>query len=1413
MGPSRAAPIRSKPTPQKTRKSAACSQLKPLSCSPRPLPNQQDDASDDHGDCGVPLELVFWRRQPRIFHSHVNLDGWDIHDAQFARLINSGCQATAMLTRLTLDNVAHLTSNGLSALGSFRSLVQLSLQACSGLSADTILILPTSLTQIDLSHCEWVDDASVRSLVKRCPALTHVWLAHCKRMTDYGVAAFADSPSSCAMLLQLNISHCVRVTDTALLALFVKALKLQTLLASGLPRVEGWVIQGLPHIGTNALQTLDLAHNARMQCLLIVHLVRVYATRLTDVDLSHCALLTDEALVALGQHCPSLVALKLASCAMISDNGLIRLVENSPAQQPPSGDSSIGDQQRLASDVSASSGDHEPPRCTNLRILDISGCYQITNDGLAAIARRCMDLQVLVLDGVRRVSAKSLRLLFKNCLQLRTFSWSGLLVRTTKLVDTGGTCSGFFSIPQVDQQAVSAIASGYRLTVLNLANTKCDAEALASLLVSHCGAQLTDLNVTAIATDALCLAIGSACARLQVLHLSRSRYFSESSFLAIASNCTALRVLDLESCEQIRDRSLDELSTHCVQLERLVLANDWQVTDHGVSLLCGRCKSLLNLNVRHCPEVTLHCLRLIALQNNLVQATANGLTPKSPNVLAFLRGDNVRRAAAVKITRWLAVRYRGRGHAKSALDEALRWIRRRKRSAVRIQHCFRRFFKQLKQTRLLQAAIHERDQRVNLQWDLLVRYCRLNCFLTRYSRNWVAERRRERFRKAEAEQEQREAATLSIQRVARGFLARRRTGRMRARAQFIERQRNESAMFIQRSLRGHLSRKRTAMVRTVSEMSMWGMIKQCKRVVHAAIRIQCIVRGIFGRQQAYMRALEVIALQQLRDKSAHMIQRGYRAYLARIRISRCLNNGACAMQKVFRGFRGRKQAREIVITRAYANEPRLLILQNNSIYTRQLAVGWKTKRDAGVTIAVALQCLYRGFCGRLRAGLRLAKVRQIWYTRDVSARSLQHFFRSIMILIRIKRFHDHLHLRHVSATKIQATWRMWTGKVLALACSLRRDRREKHQALVAILSSPQEQIQARLRLLQFGAVHSIAVLYRASLYARGWQSPTFVRFLNKCATRIQSLVRGHFGRQYALWYRQCMDAAARLVQRCWRGKLGKNTWRALMMQRRQQMRDQDEQDRAARIARKRSGQYGLEAMEKEAKHAVVLQRWYHTLRKRQVYAEAHKVAQVALGSRAADKLALACKLSVDSVIFQARVWRDCADNRDKLLSMQEEECAAMEQEIVELRKACLEAQTASMQAASDYQEWSQRQRCALKAKSRARIATEQLKQQIHPFAVQSKVLTLQSARVHVTNRQLQDELRRVNKGIENLHRQLRAVLPYEPLLLQDQIESLLTLVQLQGPSLVEQELLMTLNPPAEASDATIHEASAPLEPQ
>jgi len=166
----------------------------------------------------------------------------------------------------------------------------------------------------------------------------------------------------------------------------------------------------------------------------------------------------------------------------------------------------------------------------------------------------------------------------------------------------------------------------------------------------------------------------------------------------------------------------------------------------------------------------------------------------------------------------------------------------------------------------------------------------------------------------------------------------------------------------------------------------------------AGLQIQRIVRGFLGRQDGKRREVAAYELLQLKIARARQIQKAYRAHIARVALHRMLFGGATALQKVFRGFRGRHEARATVLARAYASSPRILILMKYSIYTRELAVAWKRKRDAGMIVALTLQRHYRGFCGRREARLLVARRRQRWYLEDTGARVIQHFFRSIMFV-------------------------------------------------------------------------------------------------------------------------------------------------------------------------------------------------------------------------------------------------------------------------------------------------------------------------------------------------------------------------------------------------------------------------------
>lgn len=923
---------------------------------------------------------------------HVNLSGWAITDSALQLLRTAG-SGTRTLEKLTLDGCERVTvPSGLSCLSavSCSALTSVNLERCQGLSAETVVHLPPTLIEIKLAYCEWVDDQCVRALSKRCPALASVSLCHCKRVTDYGITAFPDA-SVKPVLAFLDISHCTKVTDVGVLALFTKALKLRTLLATGLPLLEGVNLQGMTRTG-NCLETLDFSNCSRLRATPLQHLIHVYAnTRLTDMNLSGCALVTDDVLIALGRCCPNLLTLRLIACALVSDAGLQRLVEFVPCANEDT------------ADFVANDGD--APRCVKLRTLELTGCFQLTDAGLSAVGRACSDLEVLLLDGVRRLTGAGLRVITERCKRLRTLCWSGVLVRSTKTIAAAtppneSPSSGFFSIPRLDRVALSALSVAAHLHTLHIGNTQCDADALC-LLLARVGSHLRDVDVTAIATDAICESIGAACRAVRSLRLSRSRYFSERSFLFVARSCVELRALDLESCEQIRDASIEALSEHCVQLERLVLANDWQVTDASIALLGARCPRLLTLNVRHCPEVTLPALQRLAQINNCVDVSRDGLTPKHTNVVKWLRRHSTKCSAARRISRWLKQRLHDRYYAKQTLEQALRVIKRRKRCAVRIQRCIRRFLIQCRHLALIAQVKRERDKRIAIAWHAVRDYCVVCKHLRAFLRRWLAARRLRLLREAERVRIERDQAATAIQKVVRGFLGRRRAHATRTAATLERQRRTAATTAIQRVFRGHAARSSEALhsVCRAREVRVFGTILELERRECAALQLQRIVRGFVGRRRSRHRAVFVENLRQLRERSARRIQRAFRAHLARVQLQRFVYRTASQLQRVFRGHHGRQCARAIVLQRSYALEPRILMLLPRSIFTRAFAVQWKRKRDAAVVVAANIQCFYRGYIGRVRFRVTRALARQAWFTRDRSARTLQHFFRSIVYVV------------------------------------------------------------------------------------------------------------------------------------------------------------------------------------------------------------------------------------------------------------------------------------------------------------------------------------------------------------------------------------------------------------------------------
>ncbi|KAF1318178.1 Calmodulin protein 3, partial [Globisporangium splendens] len=241
---------------------------------------------------------------------------------------------------------------------------------------------------------------------------------------------------------------------------------------------------------------------------------------------------------------------------------------------------------------------------------------------------------------------------------------------------------------------------------------------------------------------------------------------------------------------------------------------------------------------------------------------------------------------------------------------------------------------------LIERAKLERDEQIQKGWNSVRDYCVICCQCRSFLRRWLAARRLRILQEAERVKFVRDQAAISIQEVIRGFLGRRKAKAAKAAATLLHKKCVHSATTIQRVVRGYWSRKSMVAHRKKREVAVYSMIVQLQILELASLRIQCIVRGFLGRRRSKNRAIYLAKLKILRERSALKIQRSYRAHMARVQL------------------------------------------------------GWK--RDAGVIIALNMQAFYRGYIGRLRFRIMLAESMQTWYMRDASARSIQHFFRSIV---------------------------------------------------------------------------------------------------------------------------------------------------------------------------------------------------------------------------------------------------------------------------------------------------------------------------------------------------------------------------------------------------------------------------------
>ncbi|PWA52972.1 F-box domain, cyclin-like protein [Artemisia annua] len=250
-------------------------------------------------------------------------------------------------------------------------------------------------------------------------------------------------------------------------------------------------------------------------------------------------------------------------------------------------------------------------RCPYLMRLELRMCYNITDKGMAILSQKCKQLKIFSCIG-GGFKAKGIITLLDGCSSLEELSVgyldSGRLfepliigsssLKTLKMTRLSGrdwdTC--------LEMIAVSALSS---LQVLHLEKLLYCTNTGLICVVEHCK-YLKKLCIDncewgEIGNEAL-IAIAKYCLSLEELVLIGVDA-CRISLEAIVVNCRKLERLDLCESKAITDVEISYIAEKCVALKKLLI-KECCVSDKGIEAFAMGCSTLVEIRVTKCRNVT-----------------------------------------------------------------------------------------------------------------------------------------------------------------------------------------------------------------------------------------------------------------------------------------------------------------------------------------------------------------------------------------------------------------------------------------------------------------------------------------------------------------------------------------------------------------------------------------------------------------------------------------------------------------------------------------------------------------------------------------------------------------------------------------------------------------------------------------
>ena len=363
------------------------------------------------------LEMIFQKLPVRDLGRAAQVcSAW--REAAYAKSVWKGTEAKLHLKRSSPSLFSCLVRRGIKKvqiLSMRRSL------------KDLVLGVP-SLVSLNLSGCFNVSDINLgHAFSVDLPNLKELDLSLCKQITDSSLGRIA---SHLKQLETLELGGCCNITNTGLLLIAWGLKKLRHLNLRSCWHISD---QGIGHLaglsketaeGNLQLEYLGLQDCQRLSDEALGHIAHGLNS-LKSINLSFCVSITDSGLKHLARM-PKLEQLNLRSCDNISDIGMAYLTEGG------SGINSLD--VSFCDKISDQALTHIAQGLYRLRSLSLNQC-QITDLGMARIAKNLQELEHLNVGQCSRITDKGLQTIAEDLANLKTIDLYGCTQLSSKGID------------------------------------------------------------------------------------------------------------------------------------------------------------------------------------------------------------------------------------------------------------------------------------------------------------------------------------------------------------------------------------------------------------------------------------------------------------------------------------------------------------------------------------------------------------------------------------------------------------------------------------------------------------------------------------------------------------------------------------------------------------------------------------------------------------------------------------------------------------------------------------------------------------------------------------------------------------------------------------------------------------------